>query len=119
MNGYEKIIKTVRKEAGRNQVKYPVKVATMTSPTSCKYGNMELDKDDLFFAEHLIQPQIDKRHFKMRLLSGGNWNEYEKVDLDDDSAEWLDKSKLKKGDKVLIVRISEDKFAVVERLVSV
>lgn len=87
MNGYEKLIKTMREEAGRNQTKYPVKIAVMTSPTTCKYGNMELDSDDLLFAEHLTHSEK--------------------------------KTILNNGDKVLIAKVSEDKFALIERLVEV
>jgi hypothetical protein len=79
MTGYEKLIKTMRVEAGRNQVKFPIKLAVMTSSTTCEYRGMELDSDDLLFAEHLTA--------------------------------------LKKGDKVLITKVSEDKFALIERVV--
>ena len=81
MNGYEKLIKIMREEAGRNQDKYPIKVAVMTSPITCEYRGMELDSDDLLFTEHLTA--------------------------------------LKKGDKVLITKVSEDKFALIERVVEV
>lgn len=88
MNGYEKLIKTMREEAGRDRVKYPVKVAVMTSPTSCRYGQMELDAEDLLFADHLtVQTEA--------------------------------KTILKAGDKVLITRISEDQFALIEKVVEV
>lgn len=87
MNSYEKLIMTMRLEANRNRVKYPIKVAVMTSPTSCQYGNMELDSDDLLFAEHLTHEEY--------------------------------KTRLNKGDRVLITQISEDKFAVIEKIVEV
>lgn len=83
MNGYEKLINIMRGEASRNNVKYPVKIAVMTSQTTCTYGNMELDAEDLLFAEHLT------------------------------------KTTLKKGDVVLIVKVSEDRYALIERVVEV
>lgn len=118
MNGFEKIIKIVRDEIARNIVKYPLKIAEMTSLTSCKYGNIELDKDDLYFAEHLMHPQTNKKNVKLR-PTGGTWQNYEKEDIEDGSDKWLSKSQLKAGDKVLIIRVSEDKFAVIERLVEI
>lgn len=116
MNGYEKIIGIVRNESNRNKVKYPLKIAEMTSSTSCKYGNMELDEDDLYFAEHLIHPQTNRKNIKLR-PTGGTWQNYEKEDIEDGNDEWLEKSKLKAGDKVLIIRVSESKYVVIERLV--
>ena len=87
MNCYEKLIKTMRSEASRYQVKFPVKIAVMTSPTTCKYGNMELDSDDLLFAEHLTHE--------------------------------VKKTILENGDRVLITQISEERFAVIEKMVEV
>lgn len=53
MNGYEKIIKTIRDEAGKSAQPPALKLATMASATSCSLGAMELDKDDLYIASHL------------------------------------------------------------------
>lgn len=53
MDGYERIIKVMRDESHRNDKGYPIKLATMLSPTECKYGALELDSEDLMVAERL------------------------------------------------------------------
>lgn len=54
MDGYEKLIKTMRKEAGRADTGYVFKLAVMTSKSSCMLGQLELDSEDLYLAEHLV-----------------------------------------------------------------
>lgn len=120
MNAYEKMIKTMRAESDRHYDPFRLKVAEMTSGTTCRYANIDLDADDLLFAEHLIHPQTNKKHIRMRLMGdSGTWQSYEKEDLEDGSDEWTSGSRLKAGDMVLVVQISEDKYAVIERLVNV
>lgn len=106
MNGYEKLIKTMRSEATRNLSKYPLRLCEMLSPTSCKYGQLVLDADDLLFSEHLVKSIMSELDISI------NYN----LGYTDNSA-YI--SPLKKGDKVLVCQISDDKFAVLERLVEV
>ena len=113
MNGYEKLIKTMRAEAGRNNNKgYDLKIAVMTSPTSCSLGQMELDSDDLLIAEHLTKKSVIKTDFDIK-SSGGSSHTHD----------WTDKSKflspLAEGDVVLIARVSNEKYAIIEKLVEV
>lgn len=82
MNGYEKLIKTMRKEAIRADTGYPLKLAVMTSNSSCILGQLELDADDLYLASHLVE-------------------------------------KLKIGDVVLICRVSNEKYAIIEKMMEV
>ncbi len=81
MNGYEKLIKTIRAEANRDK-KDVLQLGTMTAKKECTVGSIELDEDDLLVAEH---------------LSG----------------------ELAKGDTVLVARISEDKFIIIEKVVEI
>lgn len=53
MNGYEKLIKTMRAEADRDRNAFPLKLATMTAKDKCSFGGLELDSDDLLVADHL------------------------------------------------------------------
>lgn len=88
MNAYEKLIKTMRSESDRNRGAYhPLKVAIMTSSNGCRYGMMDLDADDLVFADRLC---IDTETGVETILEA--------------------------GDKVMIEQISELKFAVIDKL---
>lgn len=53
MDGFEKLIKTIRSEANRDQNPYPIKLATMTAKDKCSYGGLPLDSDDLLVTEDL------------------------------------------------------------------
>lgn len=53
MTGYEKLIDVMRKEANRDRQGYPLRLATMTSATTCDYGGVELDEEDLMLPERL------------------------------------------------------------------
>lgn len=77
MNGYEKIIKTMREQSKSAP---SMKVGTMLSETTCVMGQITLDEDDLMVSSHL-------------------------------------KDKLKKNDDVLLVRISEDTYVIVAKVV--
>ena len=51
MNGYEKLIMTIRKEGARNNPP-SLFIGEMTSKNECAIGSLSLDKEDLLFAEH-------------------------------------------------------------------
>lgn len=80
MDGFEKIIKTIREEANRNHNPFPIKLGMMTGSDTCSVGALELESEDLMVADHLD-------------------------------------GKLEKGDEVLIVQISSNRFAIMERMV--
>lgn len=80
MNGYEKLIKTIRQEGKRNQKPYPIRKAVMTAETKCSFGSQELEEEDLMVAHHL-------------------------------------KGNLVKGDTVLITKISEECYVILEKVV--
>lgn len=83
-----------------------IKLASMTGPTSCKLGNLELTKDDLLFSDRLLAPTCSK---VAETAPGGG-------------GACTDKSTyipvLKAGDLVAIYQISDDKFLVLGRVVS-
>ena len=112
MNAYEKIIKTMRSEAGRTKQGFALKIAEMTSPNSCKIGQIELDKDDIYVSEHLTKRVLNKLDFNIE-SSGGTSHVHK----------WSDKSEyfspLKKGDIVLVAQISNLKFVIIDKLVEV
>lgn len=93
MNGYEKIIGLMQQQA---QKPSSFSLTTMTSPTSCKIDKLFLDGDDLYIADHL--------------KSGWYKNEGEAM---------VYVEPLKAGDMVLIFKINDAKYAVVERLVRI
>lgn len=47
MNPYEKIINTMRKEAGRIKRTSDIRMCEMTSGTTCEIDGIELDAEDL------------------------------------------------------------------------
>lgn len=104
MDGYEKLIKTIREESSRAEKGFPLKIGVMKSPTSCLMGQIELEHDDIYIAEHLTKNVLTELDFKI-----------------ENSGSWTDKSKyinpLKTGDLVLIVQISSEKYAIIERMV--
>lgn len=83
-----------------------LKLALMTGPDSCKVGNLELKKEDLLFADHLTKQVCTK--VAMTAPSGGGTCTDKSIYL----------SALKAGDMVVVSQISDDKFLVIERMVS-
>lgn len=69
----------MREEGAANNPYTPF-CAEMTDAEKCDIGDLVLDKDDLFVAEHL-------------------------------------KGKLKKGDTVLVQRVSDERYVIIERVV--
>lgn len=103
MNGYERIINIMREQGA---VKNPasLQLGEMTSAKTCKIGDLKLDADDLLIAEHLT--------------------EYEKkIDIEDKGTLTNTKikihGKLKKGDLVLVYRLSDEQYVIIEKLVEV
>lgn len=105
MNGYERIINIMREQGA---VKNPasLQLGEMTSAKTCKIGDLKLDADDLLIAEHLT--------------------EYEKkIDIEDKGTLTAPTTtikihgKLKKGDLVLVYRLSDEQYVIIEKLVEV
>lgn len=100
MNPYEQIIHLMR-EQGAVKNTAPLQLAEMTSATSCKIGDLKLDADDLLIPEHLTEHEIkiDTETTKnMKIKAHGA---------------------LKQGDIVLIYRLSDEQYVIIEKLVEV
>ncbi len=87
MNGYERLIKFID---GRQRPERNIRIGEMTANLGCEIGELVLFKDDLVFSE--------------ALLTGYYEGEDSFV------------PPLKKGDKVLVLKISGELYAVVARL---
>lgn len=105
MNGYERIINLMREQGA---VKNPtsLQLAEMTSATTCKIGDLKLEADDLLIAEHLTDYEIE-------------------IDIESEGELKVKNTKikvhgaLKKGDSVLIQRMSDEQYVIIEKLVEV
>lgn len=105
MDGYEKIIRVMNDQAKatikkshdqENDFGKPlIQIGEMTSETSCKIGKLELEKEDLLFADHLMTKLCKE--------------------VKGDNSEYL--PPLKAGDRVAIYRANDEQYIVLERLV--
>ena len=108
MNGYEKLIMTIRKEGARNNPP-SLFLGEMTSKDECLIGSLTLDKDDLLFAEHLTKKVVSEIDIKADDKS------VSKTGINDKS-KYIEP--IKKGDKVLLYKINSEKYVVIEKVVS-
>lgn len=90
MTGAERIVKRMRDEGARKNEK-GVFLATMEGATKVNISGLILEREDLLFAEHL--------------LTGYTAANGEKIDA------------LKKGDNVILKKLSDEKYAVIERVI--
>lgn len=89
MNAYEKILKVMAPDTENN-----IFVTTMESSTTCYVNNLKLEREDLLIAEHLTTGWLTQKDGK---------NEFIKP--------------LSKGDMVLLIKLDDTKYAIVERMV--
>lgn len=112
MNGAERILQIMRQQGSVENLPM-LELGEMLTDSTCRAGGNELQKDDLMIAAHLIEEYdlmisadisatIDSKASNIK-VSG------EKVRV---------KHTLKKGDTVLLYRISEDKYVIIEKVVS-
>lgn len=122
MNGYERIINLMREQGA---VKNPasLQLAEMTSATTCKIGDLKLEADDLLIAEHLTDYEIE-----IDIESEGDLEAPTTTVSQHAHAVKSMKSKntkikvhgaLKKGDLVLVQRMSDEQYVIIEKLVEV
>ncbi len=90
MTGYEKLVGMMRAEGARKNEK-GVFLAVMAGERKVSVSGLILDGDDLVFSEHLLTGYI--------------------------AANGETVGKLRKGDRVLLKRLSDEKYAVIERVV--
>lgn len=96
MDPHDKIIKILK---GLNDISLVFSVATMTGSNTCKVNGLLLKSDDLYISEHLTTGYV-----KSITQSG--------VTV---TAEYSEA--LKSGDTVVIVKIDDEKYAILERVV--
>lgn len=103
MNGYERIIILMREQGA---VKNPasLQLAEMTSATTCKIEDLKLEADDLLIAEHLTDYEIEIES---------------EDDLEVPNMKIKVHGALKKGDLVLVQRMSDEQYIIIEKLAEV
>jgi len=89
MNGYEKIMYQMRKQ-GQKGAEPGVRLGEIGKDMSCRVGALTLQRDDLLFNEMLLSGYLDQ--------------------------EGAPVVPLQEGDKVLVKRLSAQKYAVIARL---
>lgn len=92
MNGYEKIIKMMQQKGSSPSVVY---LATMETNTTCKVNELYLEGDDLLIAEHLKTGYYKQHGDTMELVEP-----------------------IKANDTVLVIKLNEEQYAIIERLVN-
>lgn len=100
MNAYERILNTMRSEGAKDNTA-PIQIGVMTGVDSCKIGKIDLTRDDLLIAEHLMTGY----HYA---VSGADPPRKDKDTFVEP---------LKSGDQVAAYRISEELYIILERLV--
>lgn len=102
MNQYEKLLSIIQEQSVAFNSE-SLEIGEMTSKTTCKKGDLILDSEDLYIADHLTK----------RICTEVN------ISLVD--GEIVDKSKyiepLNAGDLVVLYRISDEKYLLIERVV--
>ncbi len=112
MNGAEKLLKIMRQQGA---VENPpvLQLGEMLSDTTCRVAGNELDKDDLMIAEHLNMEYELTASADMSATINSN---EASVNITDQKVRV--QNKLKEGDTVLLYRISEDRYVIIEKVVS-
>lgn len=88
MNGYERLVKILKSQSDSSTCMF---LAAMESPNSLYINKLKLESDDLLIAEHLTT----------------GWYK--------DANTFI--GPLKQGDMVVVMKLSETKYAILERVV--
>jgi hypothetical protein len=91
MNGYEKILSIIQKTGESSPALF---IAIMDTASTCRVNELPLDSDDILIAEHLKTGWYKQEGNTMVYITP-----------------------LKAGDTVLIAKINEEKYVIIERLV--
>ncbi len=122
MNGYERIIKMMREQGAVNNPA-SLQLGEMTSAKTCKIGDLKLDADDLLIAEHLTEYEKkvdieDKGTLTAPTTTNAQHN-HEVKSVTSTNTKIKIHGKLKKGDLVLVYRLSDEQYVIIEKLVEV
>lgn len=101
MSAYSEMVNLMRVQ-GAAENPEDVSLAEMTGPNSCRMGDFELQKDDLYIAEHLLKTVAIKVSVN---------------DAHQDKSTYI--QPLKAGDLVVVKKINETAYVVLERVVKV
>lgn len=101
MNGYEKLLRIMQKEGMKNN---PAKIVlgTMRSQTECEVAKNILNQEDFYIAEHLSVKR------KVTVIENDKEKQVEKI-----------QSLLKTGDIVAVYRLSDEKYLILDKVVSI
>ena len=105
MNGCEQIIKIMREQGAKNNPA-SLQLGEMLGPTSCKVEGLNLEDEDLIISEHLTDYEIEI-------------DIKESVKIETQTITVKVKGALKKGDLVLVQRLSDERYVIVGKLVEV
>lgn len=100
MNPYEIMIDIMRTQGAKDNPP-ELKIGVMKNATTCELGTQEIDKDFLLVAEHLITGY----HKAVNNTSPSTKNDNTFV------------GPLKKGDMVLLYKLNDENYIILERLV--
>lgn len=122
MNGIEKLVKVMRQEGSRDNPD-PLVLGEMTASDKCDIKGMIFEGDDLYFADHLLNHDVDVtiEEWKTQAASGGSgYSEFASHthDIEISKKKVSIHSALKTGDTVLCYRIADDKYVIIEKVVS-
>ncbi|MGN6713432.1 hypothetical protein [Anaerocolumna jejuensis] len=91
MNGYEKILSIIQKTGESSPALF---ITIMDTASTCRVNELPLDADDILIADHLKTGWYKQEGNSMIYVSP-----------------------LKAGDSVLVVKVNDEKYAILERLV--
>lgn len=122
MNGYERII-TMMREQGAVNNPASLQLGEMTSAKACKIGDLKLDADDLLFARHLtdyeIKIDVEDEGTLTASTTTNAQHEHKVKSITSKNTKIKVHGALKKGDLVLVYRLSDEKYAIIDKLVEV
>nr|DAE00842.1 MAG TPA: Protein of unknown function (DUF2577) [Siphoviridae sp. ctitf6] len=99
MSAYDELICVMRQQ-GTAGAPEGMLLGTMTGPTSCEIGKFKLEKDDLYISEHLLSTVASKVSIP---------------ESHEDQTTYL--GPLKAGDVVLLQRLSDTEYVIIEKVV--
>lgn len=114
MNGYEKLITLIRNEIERKSV--GLRIGTMASDTECRIGEIVLSKDDLYIAENLVGNYEINASLNNGLAYIGAHDTIQTVRMQEQPIK-INHS-LHTGDAVLVYRLSEEKYVIIAKVVT-
>jgi hypothetical protein len=114
MNSYEKLIKVMRDEGARNNPA-GLLLGEMLTDTVCLAGGLEIEADDYYIAEHLLEHGL-KVSMDGEGISISAHTETQSVHME--RQEVMVHSSLKAGDQVIVYRLNDEKYVILEKVVS-